>query len=381
MAPQKGLMKGVIKVRMSSMLITRSGFKVFNKYDLSAKLEGQLSRLREEVISLAKSGNSVESAALADKYKLISLELDAQELTCETTTADIPAEYFPSPHNFFLEPGNSYQKEVLIFHLPFRGDQNLLHYIPNPRIVWTAEVALEGNEILFEIIQFSDDVDSIRQEKDKVVDNFMKQAGNVNEQIKQYNNKINMVIEDAALQAQSQISKQNNFMAQLGTPTKKKLPASSVGGGGQIIMSSKIGEKPKSYDVFICHASEDKNYVDKLANSLKEIGIAVWYDSFIIQWGDDLRSTIDKGLKASRFGIVVFSKAFFQGKKWTEHELNGLFSKETKGQKVILPIWHDITREDVAQYSLSLADRIAKDSDDIQSIVKELKSLLEMARK
>ena len=65
-------------------------------------------------------------------------------------------------------------------------------------------------------------------------------------------------------------------------------------------------------------------------------------------------------------------------KKWTEYELNGLFSKEKNGQKVILPIWHDITKDDISQYSLTFADRIAKRSDDIPSIVKEFKNLFNM---
>jgi hypothetical protein len=77
---------------------------------------------------------------------------------------------------------------------------------------------------------------------------------------------------------------------------------------------------------------------------------------------DSLRSEIDRGLAACRYGIVVFSKAFLRKKKWTEHELNALFAKEAPGKKVILPIWHGITRDDLMEYSPAFADRLAKDS-------------------
>lgn len=131
-------------------------------------------------------------------------------------------------------------------------------------------------------------------------------------------------------------------------------------------------------DVFLSHASEDKGFVDPLAKALKDAGISVWYDKNSMSWGDDLRSSIDKGLANSRYGIVVFSKAFLKKKHWTEHELNGLFARERLGKKVILPIWHDISAEDLLTYSPAFADRLAKRSasDSIEDIVASLKDLL-----
>jgi len=132
------------------------------------------------------------------------------------------------------------------------------------------------------------------------------------------------------------------------------------------------------HDVFICHASEDKPFVEPLVSALKADRISVWYDRDKIKWGDDLRSSIDKGLLNSRFGIVVFSKAFLKKKRWTKHELNGLFAKESTGERVILPIWHEVTQDDLAGYSSSFSDRVAMDSqkDSIEEIVRTLKSLL-----
>jgi hypothetical protein len=132
------------------------------------------------------------------------------------------------------------------------------------------------------------------------------------------------------------------------------------------------------YDVFVCHASEDKAFVGPLVSALKAEDINVWYDRDRMKWGDDLRKAIDKGLLNSRFGIVVFSKAFLKRKRWTEHELNRLFAKERAGEKVILPIWHQVTQDDLADYSPSFVDRIAMDSqkNSVEDIVRNLKSLL-----
>ena len=140
--------------------------------------------------------------------------------------------------------------------------------------------------------------------------------------------------------------------------------------------------RPKKYDVFICHASEDKDFVEPLAHALRQAGVSVWYDKFVLEWGDMLRGAIDRGLADSRYGIVVLSPAFLKRKKWTEHEFDGLFARERGGNKVVLPIWHNITRDDLLEYGPSLADRIAKDSraDTIDQIVVELKHLLASER-
>jgi hypothetical protein len=138
-------------------------------------------------------------------------------------------------------------------------------------------------------------------------------------------------------------------------------------------------DQEKQYDVFLCHASEDKSFVEPLAQALKAAGIKVWYDNFRLDWGDNLRPSIDRGLASSRYGIVIFSKAFLGKKKWTEHELNGLFAKEGE-EKVILPIWHNITREDVLPYSPSLADRLAIKTAElsIDQIVEKVKNVLDL---
>ncbi|MBL4898777.1 MAG: TIR domain-containing protein [Colwellia sp.] len=113
------------------------------------------------------------------------------------------------------------------------------------------------------------------------------------------------------------------------------------------------------YDVFISHASEDKDeFVRSFANALISRGVEVWYDEFSLKIGDSLRRSIDKGLSNSRYGIVVLSNAFFQ-KEWPQKELDGLFAREVSGEKVILPIWHKISKDEVLNYSPMIADMVA----------------------
>lgn len=115
------------------------------------------------------------------------------------------------------------------------------------------------------------------------------------------------------------------------------------------------------YDVFISHAYEDKDsFVNELVDELMKQGISVWYDDKDTAWGSSLREEIDKGLRLSKFGIVVLSPSYIaDGKYWTKQELNGLFQKESIESGRILPIWHQLTKKEVANYSPMIADRKA----------------------
>jgi hypothetical protein len=116
----------------------------------------------------------------------------------------------------------------------------------------------------------------------------------------------------------------------------------------------------RQFDVFISHASEDKVAVARpLASALQNGGLKVWYDEFELKIGDSLRRKIDTGLANSRFGVVVLSKSFF-AKGWPNYELDGLVTRTVSGEQVLLPIWHDITKQELIDYSPSLADKVAR---------------------
>lgn len=140
----------------------------------------------------------------------------------------------------------------------------------------------------------------------------------------------------------------------------------------------------KQYDVFISHASEDKdNFVEPLARALQEAGINTWYDSDQIRWGQSIRQSIDKGLINSRFCLIILSQSFLK-KYWTNYELNGIFQKDsiTDGS-VILPIWHNVTRDEIQKLNLTLTDMLAMNTaiHSTEDIVKSLKEFVDAYKK
>ncbi len=139
-----------------------------------------------------------------------------------------------------------------------------------------------------------------------------------------------------------------------------------------------VASNTEAYDVFISHATEDKDSIVRpLATALTELGLKVWYDEFTLRIGDSLRQKIDKGLANSRVGLVVLSPSFVS-KGWTNYELDGIVTRAVSGEQILLPIWHSITKQEVIDFSPSLADKVARSTatHTVREIAAEIAELL-----
>lgn len=164
-------------------------------------------------------------------------------------------------------------------------------------------------------------------------------------------------------------------------PAFKEAPLSTV---PSLYQDHKIPGMPedddfeKEHDVFISHASEDKDEVVRpLAKALQNEGLAVWYDEFELKIGDSLRRKIDKGVATSKFGLIVLSEMFFK-KGWTNYELDGLVTRQNTGEQILLPIWHNVTKKQVIDFSPSLADKVARTTSThtVEEIATEIADLI-----
>lgn len=142
----------------------------------------------------------------------------------------------------------------------------------------------------------------------------------------------------------------------------------------QTTSSSAYGQ----YDVFLSHASEDKDEIARpLLEALEQLGLTVWFDELKIKVGQSIRQEIETGISGAKFGVVVLSPSFF-AKQWTQAELDALFDKKiTTGQNLILPIWHRVTKDEVASHSPLLAGLLALNTsmmtvEDIASAIADV---------
>lgn len=110
---------------------------------------------------------------------------------------------------------------------------------------------------------------------------------------------------------------------------------------------------------FISYATEDKAIAQSLADLLLTLGLDVWFDDYVLTVGNSLKAKIDNGLSRCDYGIVILSEQFFQ-KRWPREELDGLTARETnERRKVVLPVWHKLTLEELNKFSPTLAGKVA----------------------
>jgi hypothetical protein len=117
------------------------------------------------------------------------------------------------------------------------------------------------------------------------------------------------------------------------------------------------------WDVFISHASEDKDEIARpLAMLLQAKGLRVWLDEQQLRLGDSLSRKINDGLAFSRFGIVVVSESFL-GKDYPQKELQALLARQSADERYILPILHRVDHSVLKHRIPLLGDLLAISTD------------------
>ena len=135
------------------------------------------------------------------------------------------------------------------------------------------------------------------------------------------------------------------------------------------------------YDIFISYSHHDKNdLVVPLVAALEKKGVSIWFDKFEIKMGDSITDKISEGLRESRFGLVVISPHYVKS-TWARQELNAFFKKQiTLNIKKVLPIWYQVSLEDMFDYFPLLADYRAVRIEDQTQIKGAVEEILEVVK-
>ena len=133
---------------------------------------------------------------------------------------------------------------------------------------------------------------------------------------------------------------------------------------------------PEKYDLFLCHAWDDRRGVAKeLSDKLSAKGITVWFSENNLPLGSTMLREIDKGLAKSRAGIVLVTPAFLKrikGEGVAEKELSALLAKDR-----LIPIVHNTTYDDLRDVSPLLGSRSGLDTseDSLDEVASKLAEL------
>lgn len=128
----------------------------------------------------------------------------------------------------------------------------------------------------------------------------------------------------------------------------------------------------KPYHLFISYASEDEAYATELSTALTYLGLSIWFAPLSLKIGDRLLDSINAGLVASEYGLMLISPAYI-AKQWTNYELDVLHRQHIEEQKRLFPLWHGIEKGDIARWNPGLSGIIAlKSTEGVASISREI---------
>lgn len=364
--------------------------QLFGGAHLSDALRAHTRQIPDRVQAIAESvlrarEDSELVAEIAEELRIIPLELfrDRASMAREEVQIDVSGDprrdIFPAGKKVFI-PGIK-----VVVSIPYRGDKQLWKLQPSsyqhsgPR--GTVHVSSNGTEGTLDIAikQPADEpLEKIKTTLDgrlRDIDFFLQSQRT---DLAGYDTLLQRAITTALADRRKRLSKHDDLSSLLGIPEARSVESvaastSKPPGAAPAMPAAPTDGSGPRWDVFVSHASEDKDaFARPLAEALQAEGLKVWFDESTLRLGDSLRRSIDRGLAQSRFGIVIVSQAFLS-KEWPQRELDGLVAREEEGQKVVLPIWHEISASDIRRRSPTLADRLAiSSSKGIPAVVKEI---------
>ena len=81
-----------------------------------------------------------------------------------------------------------------------------------------------------------------------------------------------------------------------------------------------LGNTSTLYDVFISHASDDRDFTRRLADKLMQRGLKVWLNETNLKASENWSTQIRDALEKSRTCIVVLSRTSKESKPGISHE-------------------------------------------------------------
>lgn len=199
-------------------------FHAFAEYDGFSMIENQKQRITQDIKSQSDdyilNVNKAEYIAhLVSSYMITPLEIHADQMSVSTEERMIPAEMHP--HSYFVREGKSYPKDVFTFHVPFTGHAELLKVRASTWTMSPPQIAIKGQEIMFEMVNFNMDAQAIKSAADRIVAQLVAQNEYLTKDLTAFNASIEQIATQAFDARRAQLLKKHDLISSLGVPVRK----------------------------------------------------------------------------------------------------------------------------------------------------------------
>jgi len=211
---------------------------------------------------------------LTQRYSVDIPEFHFDKVFVDTTDREISASRFPSEFMFF-DRDKLVKQQVVIYHLPYTGNIELLQLRPNPFALMSYDAQLDTRQrcVLIEIINYYNDPEKIKQQYNQEVGYLSSNYGNIRNNLLELNNRLEHSIISLINQRKQQVLQKNNLLASLGVPIKKKDGVAETFSVPNPKLKDKIIVKPVVYEKdFKPEPALDDNNYRKILKIINDVG-------------------------------------------------------------------------------------------------------------
>lgn len=136
------------------------------------------------------------------------------------------------------------------------------------------------------------------------------------------------------------------------------------------------------YDVALSFAGEDRSYVEKVVEILKQDQIKVFYDrdEQVYLWGKDLGDALDEIYRLRSRYVVMFISEHYAKKMWTNHERKSALARALQEkQESVLPARFDDTQIPGLRPTVAYVDLRHETPDSFASMLRRKISYIRRA--
>jgi hypothetical protein len=131
---------------------------------------------------------------------------------------------------------------------------------------------------------------------------------------------------------------------------------------------------PDKFEVVLSFAGEDREFVDRVAEGLKQHGVSLFYDRYhkATLWGKDLYEHLAKVYGGDARYCVMFISRHYADKVWTTHERRSAYAAAIERRvEYILPARFDDTVIDGLRSTIGYVDLRNETSESLVKLILE----------
>lgn len=356
---------------------------LFVEGDLTATLRAQRQKALRAVDEIRESEfTSVDPSELAaklyDQFHVEPVALTEGAISVEAHDADIDRRKFRDIDHGIPGASPTLRGTRVIYNVPFTGDSTLFRLKPSRWVASFPYAVLTSSELRFvyEVPSTQADVAATRQSFEQDLALTKQMLGWVIDEVVRFNEELAAALERAVDERNARLAAAAEGLAALGLPVRKAEPARIDLARRRKGSATPRETEPSTgyYDVALSFAGEDRDYVEKVAASLREKGVRVFYDKFEAArlWGKDLVDYLqDVYQNRARF-CVLFISQHYVNKPWPRHERRSAQARAlVANEEYLLPARFDDTALPGLPPSIGFVDLRGLDPEDFAELILE----------